>query len=261
MDRQPLLVCQVGEFRKSYHELRAGDAVVGTLPLHPGERFKLLDLADRGVTLFPPALAQFLNSSKITQAEILREFMIPGTFVAYRLADLTDRLPEFSEFHPGPVVSKRDRAHLGLGVGRWDSLEALYSLAGLQSLPYPLVVQPFIEGARDFRVVIIGDYAEAYERVNPHGFRKNLFHGGFSRAAATDPSLLDFCHRVMARGKFPYAILDLLVSPAGEPYLSEINLQGGLTGARLKQAEFRQKVAALTQEFCQAWENSSKNQP
>lgn len=261
MNRPPRLVRHITEFRKHYYELRAGDAVLGTMALHPGEAFKLLDLADRGVAMFPPALAQLLNGSKVAQAEILGEFMVPGTFVAYRLADLTDRLPEFHELFAGEVVSKRDRAHLGLGVGRWPSLEALYSLAGLQPMAYPLVVQPLVAAARDFRVVVVGDYAEAYERVNPHSFRKNLFQGGSSRAAAADPSRMHFCRQVMARGKFPYALLDLLVSPAGATYLSEINLQGGLTGARLNQAEWRRQIAALTQEFCRAWENSAKNPP
>ncbi len=258
---RPRLIRHVTEFRQHYAALGAGDAVLGPIPLQPGEGFKLLDLADRGVVLFPAALAQRLNGSKVAQAEILREFMVPGTFVAYRLADLTDRLSKFNELYPGAVVTKRDRAHLGLGVGRWDSLEALYSLAGLQDLSYPLVVQPLVEGARDLRAVVVADYTEVYERVNPHGFRKNLFQGGFSRPAAADPARLDFCQRVMSRGKFPYAILDLLVSPAGGTYLSEINLQGGLTGARLDQAEFRRKVAALTEEFCRTWENSLKNPP
>jgi ribosomal protein S6--L-glutamate ligase len=63
----------------------------------------------------------------------------------------------------------------------------------------------------------------------------------------------------MARGKFPYAILDLLVGPDGETYLSEINLRGGLTGARLSQAEFLRRVAALAEEFCRPWADSVKS--
>jgi len=259
MNREPRLIRRITELRYHYSELRTGDAVLGPLPLRSGEDFKLLDLAERGVSLFPSALAQVLARSKVAQAEVLGQFMVPGTFAAYRLADLADHLPRCHDL--GAVVSKRDRAHLGLGVGLWPSLEALYSLAGLHSLSYPLVVQPFVEGGRDFRVVVVADYAEAYERVNPHGFRKNLFQGGSSRPVAADPARLDFCRQVMARGKFPYAILDLLVSPEGRTYLSEINLQGGLTGARLSQAEFRRKVAALAEEFCRSWENSAKNPP
>jgi len=259
MNREPRLIRRLPEFRQQYSELRSGDAVLGPLPLRPGEDFKLLDLAQRGVSLFPPALAQVLARSKAAQAEVLGEFMVPDTFVAYQLADLADHLPRCQD--QGAVVSKRDRAHLGLGVGLWPSLEALYSLAGLHPLTYPLVVLPFVEGARDFRVVLLADYAESYERVNPLSFRKNLFQGGASRPAELDPARLDFCRQVMARGKFPYAIMDLLVNPEGRTYLSEINLQGGLTGARLSQAEFRRRVAALAEEFCRAWENSWKTPP
>jgi ribosomal protein S6--L-glutamate ligase len=259
MRRKPRLIRSITEFRRYYQELGPGDVVLGPLALRLGEEFKLLDLADRGVALFPPALAQLLARSKVAQAEVLREFMVPGTFVAYGLADLSARLHQAQAEYQGPVISKRERAHLGLGVSRWPSLEALYSLAGLQPLSYPLVVQPFIEAARDFRVVVIAAYAETYERENPHGFRKNLFQGGSSKAAALDPAQLLFCREVMARGKFPYAILDLLVSPDGKTYLSEINLKGGLTGARLSQAEFRRLVAVQAEEFCRPWENSLKN--
>ncbi len=254
MARDRLLVRSVAQFRRHWRELGSGDAVLGYLPLRPAEEVKLLDLVIRGVSFFPPALAQLLGRSKVAQAEVLGEFMAPGTFVAYTLTDLAAHLPQYHA--RGRVVTKRDKAHLGLGVSLWPSLEDLYSLGGLQPLPFPLVVQPFVDGAQDFRVVVVGDYAEAYERVNPYGFRRNLFQGGASRAAALAPELLDFCRRAMARGQFPYALLDLLVSPGGEPFLSEINLKGGLTGARLSQAQFRERAAALEEEFYRAWASS-----
>ena len=99
------------------------------------------------------------------------------------------------------------------------------------ALPFPLVVQPFLDGARDLRVVVVGDYAEAYERRNPQGFRKNLFQGGTFHAVDMSPELQDFCRRVMARGRFPYAVLDVLISPGGEAYLAEINFHAGLKGS------------------------------
>ena len=162
-------------------------------------------------------------------------------------------------FRPGRRWSPNGTGpHLGLGVSLWPSLETLYSLASLQALTYPLVVQPFLAGARDFRVVVAGDYVEAYERLNPNNFRKNLFQGGSSLPGVLTKEQHDFCRDVMTRGRFPYAILDVLVSPEGRPYLSEISFKGGLTGARLSQSEFRQLVAALEEDFCRSWENSSK---
>jgi ribosomal protein S6--L-glutamate ligase len=251
-----LLTRTITEFRRHYRSLKPGDAVLGLLPLKEGEEVKLLDLVGRGVAFFPPALAQMLVRSKAAQAEVLGEFMVPGTFVAYSLPDLARGLGESRSFGDGRVITKRDQAHLGLGVSLWPSLEVLYSMGGLQGLPYPLVVQPFLSEARDLRVVVLGDYAEAYERFNPHSFRKNLFQGGSSKAVDLTPPLLDFCRRVMARGQFPYAILDLLASGAGEFYLSEISMKGGLTGARLGQGEFRERVRELEEDFVRQWESS-----
>jgi glutathione synthase/RimK-type ligase-like ATP-grasp enzyme len=260
MSRERLLIRTITDFRRHYRRLGSGDLIIGVLSLRLGEEIKVLDLADRGVVFFPPVLSQLLSRSKVAQAEVLADYMVPGSFVAYVLADLARRLPEFQNREA--VVAKRDRAHLGLGVSLWPSLETLYSLAGLQGLTYPLVVQPFLGGARDLRVVMLADYVEAYERLNPTGFRKNIFQGGSSQPAALTPEVQDFCREVMARGRFPYAILDLLLDPqGGRPYLSEISFKGGLTGARLSQAEFRRRVAALEEDFIQQWETLSKNRP
>jgi ribosomal protein S6--L-glutamate ligase len=236
--------------------LQAGDLVLGLLPLKSGEGIKLTDLLDRGVRVFPPVLAQLLNRSKAAQAEVLGPFMVPGTFVAYNRADLAARLSDPAV--QGQVVCKADKAHLGLGVSLWPALEALVSLAGLHDLSYPLVVQPFVDHARDVRAVVVGDYAEAYERVNPHSFRKNLFQGGSSRPVSLETEHLDFCRRVMARGKFPYAVLDLLFSPREVIFLSEISLKGGLKGSQLGQEEFRARARQLEEEFGRTWAGSLK---
>jgi ribosomal protein S6--L-glutamate ligase len=254
------LIRSFTDFRRHYRRLASGDLVLGVLPVRPGEEIKIIDLATRGVSFFPAFLSQFLSRSKAAQAEVLADYMVPGSFVAYALPDLAAHLPEFHG--RGAVVAKRDRGHLGLGVSLWPSLETLYSLASLQGLTYPLVVQPCLADARDVRAVVLGGYVEAYERLNPHSFRKNLFQGGSSRPLALAQGQQDFCREVMARGGFPYAILDLLLDPvSGRPYLSEISFKGGLTGARLSQAEFRARVAALEEEVCRSWENSSKTLP
>jgi ribosomal protein S6--L-glutamate ligase len=260
MSSQRRLIRSIIDFRRLYRQLASGDLVVGVLAVRPGEEIKMLDLAAKEVSFFPSMLSQFLSRSKAAQAEVLADYMVPGSFVAYALADLAAHLPEFQG--RDAVVAKRDRGHLGLGVSLWPSLETLYSLASLQGLTYPLVVQPFLADARDVRVVVLGDYVEAYERLNPHSFRKNLFQGGSSRPFTLTQERQHFCREVMARGNFPYAILDLLLDPEnGRPYLSEISFKGGLTGAHLSQAEFRDRVAALEEEFCRSWENSSKTLP
>jgi glutathione synthase/RimK-type ligase-like ATP-grasp enzyme len=260
MPKERRLIYSISDFRRHYRQLASGDLVVGVLPVRPGEEVKILDSATRGVSFFPSILSQCLSRSKAAQAEVLADYMVSGTFVAYALADLAAHLPEFQG--RDAVVAKRDRGHLGLGVSLWPSLETLYSLASLQGLTYPLVVQPFLADARDVRVVVLGDYVEAYERLNPHSFRKNLFQGGSSHPFTLTQEQQDFCGEVMVRGKFPYAILDLLLDPeSGQAYLSEISFKGGLTGARLSQAEFRAHIVALEEEFCRSWENSLKTLP
>lgn len=256
MTRSACIVRSLTELRRRYPELAVGDLVLGPLAVKPGEEIILLDLHDRGVAFFPPLLAQMAARAKTAQAQVLGDYMIPGTFVAHGPSDLAACLGDARL--AGPVVSKRDRAHLGLGVSLWPSLEVLYSLAALQPLPFPLVVQPFLEEARDFRVVVVGDYTEAYERVNAEGFRKNLFQGGNFRPVDLSPALLAFCRRAMARAKFPFAVLDVLLSPAAEPYLSEINFHAGLKGSRLGQAEFRRRVEILLEDFQRQWESSLK---
>jgi ribosomal protein S6--L-glutamate ligase len=259
MSTPPLLIRRLSDLRRHYSRLAAGDLVLGPMAVKPGEEIKLFDLAERGVRFFPPLEAQLLAGRKTAQAQVLGEFMLPGTVVVFDLPHLAACLgdPRLA----GPVVAKRDRAHLGLGVSRWESLEALHSLACLTPIPFPLVLQPFLEGARDLRAVVVGEYHEAYERFNPEGFRKNLFQGGTVRPAAMTPALLDFCRRVMARGRFPYAVLDLLLSPAGEVFLSEINFHAGLKGSRLGQEEYRRQVQVLLEEVEEQWADSCMTRP
>jgi ribosomal protein S6--L-glutamate ligase len=258
MAQKPVIVRSLTELRRDSAALAAGDLVLGPLAVKPGEEIILLDLHDRGVVFFPPLLAQAVVRTKSAQAQVLSDYMLPGTFVAHDLPDLAARLGD--AHMSGPVVSKRDRFHLGLGVSLWPSLEALHSLAVVQPLPFPLVVQPFLAEARDLRVVVVGEYSEAYERLNPEGFRKNLFQGGTFSPVEAGPDLLSFCRRAMARGKFPYAVLDVLISPAGEMFLSEINFHAGLKGSQLGQAEYRRRVAALLEDFQRQWESSLTTQ-
>ncbi len=258
MARKPCVVRSLTELRRRSADLAAGDLVLGPLAVKPGEEIVLLDLHDRGVVFFPPLLAQTVVRTKSAQALILRDFMLPGTFVAHDLPDLAARLADARLV--GQMVSKKDRAHLGLGVSLWPSLEALHSLAVMQPLPFPLVVQPFLAEARDLRIVVVGDYSEAYERRNPEGFRKNLFQGGTFAPVEAGPELLSFCRGAMARAKFPYAVLDVLVSPQGGMFLSEINFHAGLKGSQLGQAEYRRRVEALLEDFLRQWESSLTTQ-
>lgn len=228
-------------FRR-YHELRAGDIVVGRMRLRPGEEHLLLDLEARGVILIPSATAQLCSRSKVFQARVLDGFMVPWTAAAYDMHDMMRLVGEYGGLGVGRVVCKLDRANGGMGILLFPSIEDVYSQAALGSLRFPFVVQPFMEGGMDVRIVLLGEYIEAYRRHNPGNFRHNLHCGGKSTTWNAGGDELEICRQAMERAGFLYAHVDLLLAPDGGVYLNEINLRGGLRGAAIGQQDYLQAV-------------------
>lgn len=229
----------------AYQELRAGDLIVGRLRLRPTDEHIIVDLVSRGVTLIPSGLAQLASRSKAFQARLFAgDFMVPGTSAIHDFHDLQAAICTIKT--DTAVITKLDRKNAGLGILRWASPEDVYNAAILGSLPFPFVLQPFVANCRDIRVIILGSlYLEAYERVNPENFRNNLHFGGKSKPYPLAEQTEAFCRRVMTRGSFDYAHLDLLVTPAGKYYLNEINLRGGLRGAAISARQYRHIIAQL----------------
>ena len=228
-----------------YQELAAGDIVLGRIRLAVGQEHLLLDLVSRGVVLIPTASAQLCSRSKVYQAALLGRYMLPLTSPVYTTQDMLDLVTDYGRAGVGPVVCKLDRANGGLGILRFSSVEDVYSQAAMGVLDYPFVIQPYMEDCRDVRVVILGETVEAYQRYNPDNFRHNLHCGGTSQLWDLSGREYTFCKKVMERAGFTYAHVDLLVQADGTVTLSEINLRGGLRGARLSQRDYMEKVAAL----------------
>jgi len=226
-----------------YEELRAGDIVVGRIKLRPSEEGLLTDLLQRGIHLIPSGLSQLCSRSKVMQAQLLRSFMVPHTFVVHDRHDMQRLVGQFRDAEP--LVCKLDRANGGTGILRFAAIEDIYTQTMLGNLIFPFVLQPFCPGCRDVRVVMLGDVREAYERYNSRNFRHNLHFGGISRPWPLDDGLRELCEQIMDRVRFPYAHLDFLVSPDGEYWLSEINLRGGLRGAGISQKDYLQQVEKI----------------
>ncbi len=233
--------------RALYHDLVPGDMFVGRVRMLPSEENLLLDLLERGIRFFPSALAQLASRSKALQAKIFFEFMPPCTKAVHDLHGLLEVINFFNEKSISQVVTKHDRKNGGMGILRWNSVEEVFNHCSTNSLRFPLVVQPFLADAVDIRVIMLGDYQEAYRRINPHNFRNNLHCGGSSEPYELTSEQRQLCIRVMERGKFPYGHIDLLVTESGTSYLSEINLRGGLRGAKISPAAYRAKVAAINE--------------
>jgi len=228
-----------------YEDLQAGDVVSGRIRLGKGQEHLLLDLVSRGITLIPSASSQLCSRSKVYQTALLRQFMVADTLPIYSMQDMLEAVTEYGRAGVGSVVCKLDRANGGLGILRFASIEDVYTQAALNVLVFPFVIQPFVNNCKDVRVVILGDTVEAYRRYNPDNFRHNLHCGGTSLPWDLTDDQLDFCYRIMARADFLYAHVDLLVQADGTYSLSEINLRGGLRGARLSQQDYLKKVADI----------------
>jgi len=235
----------------SYDNLQAKDIVVGRLRLRASEEALIADLISRGVLLVPSGISQLASRSKVLQAMLFGEqFMIPGTHPVHDLHDMQKVLVEFGKnSDQSSFVTKLDRKNAGIGVCKWSSPEEVYTAALLKSLPFPFVIQPYLEDCKDVRVIILGShYGEAYERKNSGNFRNNLHFGGQSCPFTLPTSMQNFCRMVMQRGQFPYAHIDLLITPDGRFYLNEINLKGGMRGAALDKATYSLLINAIHQE-------------
>ena len=221
------------ELKEKYDDLKAGDCFVGSLSLKHIKHNVFVDLMERGVRFFPSALSQILAGSKTAQAMTFRPWMVPHTRVVTRMADLLAVSNLYAKNGIEAVVTKEDRMHCGLGIHRWDHVEAVYNHALHRPEWFPFVLQPFVAEYTDVRVVTAGGYWEAYTRENKDNFRKNLSAGGIRGPYRLTEGQSAFCNTVMERGKFPYAHIDLLITPKGTTYLSEIALNGGLKGAQI----------------------------
>lgn len=237
------------ELKARYNELTAGDVIIGNLSLKYLKQPLLIDMLERGIRCLPSPLSQVLNSSKVAQAFVLHEWMLPHTQIIFRRSDFIQAFNAFGKAGIGPVVTKQDGMHCGHGIRRWETIESLYSFMALDESSYPLILQPFREEITDIRAIIVGDYVESYTRSNPHNFRVNISSGGTATPCALDQKKEAVCRSIMQRGRFPFAHLDLMLLKNGECYLSEIALNGGIKGARIGRQELDQKKMALLEEL------------
>jgi glutathione synthase/RimK-type ligase-like ATP-grasp enzyme len=229
------------ELKERYQDLCSGDIFLGILSYKHIKQSILIDLMERGVSCFPSPLSQILNQSKTTQAVVLNKWMLPHTCVITRRRDLIETINTYTKLDIAPVVTKEDHMHCGHGVRKWDTIEILYNYMALSESSYPFVIQPFLDNFTDVRVIIAGNYMEAYVRYNPDNFRMNISMGGKNHPYEINTDLLNFCRTAMERGKFPYAHLDIHITDDGSYYLSEITLNGGTKGAKIRRKELDQK--------------------
>jgi len=239
------------ELKNHYHELCSGDIFTGTISERHMKSFMLIDLLERNINCLPSPLSQILNSSKAAQALILRDWMLPHTYVITKRTELIATINTYNKNSIGSVVTKEEHMHCGYGVKKWDSIETLYSFISQSESSYPFVVQPFIENFTDIRVITVGDYTEAYTRYNPDNFRMNIAAGGKSQPYMLKKEEKDFCYDILKRSRFPFAHIDLMITQNGSHYLTEIALNGGIKGANISRKELDMKKQDLLERLAE----------
>ena len=98
------------ELKCRYHELSGGDVFSGNLSLKHLKQTLFIDMLEQGIRCLPSALSQILNSSKVAQAFILRDWMLPFTFVILRRADLIEAINAFNNaliFRPDDLATQK----------------------------------------------------------------------------------------------------------------------------------------------------------
>ena len=245
------------ELSQHFRRLKAGDIVACRLRLKYGEEHLLLDLVERGVKLIPSATAQLASRSKSFQARLLGSLMVPHTVAIYDIHGLLDCVSLYNRESIGKVVLKHDRKNAGLGIHLFRDIEDVYTQAANDVLSYPFVLQPFVEDSRDVRVIMVGDYREAYERSNPNNFRNNLHCGGEPTPMKLNKTQLKLCRMAIKRGGFPYGHLDLMITEKSDVYLAEINLRGGMRGAAIDSDSYRKKVRAVEEKLLKKAQQST----
>jgi glutathione synthase/RimK-type ligase-like ATP-grasp enzyme len=241
-----MIITSTKELMARYNEVGQGDIFVGKLGAGELKSFLLVDLLERSVCCIPSPLSQIISGSKVIQALLLYKWMLPNTLVISRRKNLIDAISLYNRLGIESVITKEDRMHCGFGIRKWDSVETLYSFMSMSESSYPFILQPFMEKITDIRVVVAGDYIEAYTRHNPDNFRMNMAAGGSSSPFILDEEREKFCRAVMDRGRFPFAHIDVLVDSDGEYYLSEIALNGGIKGAAVGRDELERMKQEIT---------------
>lgn len=241
------------QLKEKYDQLRTGDVVVGMLGLKFLKPAVCIDLLQRGIHCLPSALSQMLSGSKVAQAQVYRKWMPPHTLPICRAADLMSAINHYARLGIAEAVSKSDRGNCGYGIRRWRSIEDLYNQASVMEGFYPFVLQPMISEYTDVRVVMVGDFVDAYSRENSFNFRRNTSLGGNARHYPLSPEQETFCREVLQRGDFPYAHIDLFIFPDKTCRLSEINLNGSIKKGRISLLELEkiksQRLEKLLEEL------------
>jgi len=247
-----MMIGSASALDRHFDQLTCGDVIVGLLPAKYLRPALVADLMERGVRCVPSPLCQLISRSKCAQALLLQRWMAPHTQVITRRAELMAAVSYCAQHGISGVITKQEGMHCGHGIRRWDNAETLYNTVAFTDSTYPFVLQPYLPDITDIRVIVAGDYVEAYIRENEFNFRANLAVGGVGRSLEMDAAIERLCREIMTRGRFPYAHIDFHLTSEGCCWLSEIALDGGIAAAQIDRNELRRRKQEILERLAQA---------
>ena len=189
---------------------------------------------------------------------------VPETVVVSNPVEEADLRAAFERFDP-PVVVKPNSATRGIGVAKAGDLDSFLGICDYLDLVHDyratgdksFLVQEFVPGARDFRVMTIeGEYVGAVERrlpdparnpdssVGKGAWKHNVHRGADATGVDLDPDLRDLAERAAAALGVDWLGVDLLVS--GErAVVNETNARPTIDAATKYEPDFYDRLAAL----------------
>ena len=201
-------------------------------------RADLFELAQAsGAPFFPNPAVHLSHDGKVGNYRLFRDLGLPHP-ATVEFADLEGAAAAWEAGRAevaalgAPLVAKGAGGGMGENVFLVSDPAELRGLAGRLETwcprgPSGLVLQRFMDGASDVRVVLMHDQAQVYwRRAAQREFRANLAQGGsFSvegppqeRAAA-----VELARRLQRAAGLDLAGVDMLISAQGEALLLEIN--------------------------------------
>ncbi|MCB2193691.1 MAG: hypothetical protein KQI62_19100 [Deltaproteobacteria bacterium] len=201
-------------------------------------RADLFDLAQAsGAPFFPNPATHLSHDGKVGNFRLFSELGLPHP-ATVEFPDLTAAAQAWEQGREevaalgAPVVAKGAGGGMGENVFLVSNPAELRGLAGrLETYchrgPSGMVLQRFLPGATDMRVVLMHDTAQVYWRkAAQREFRANLAQGGsFSTQGPAQERevALALARRLQKAAGLDLAGVDVMLTPEGEPLLLEIN--------------------------------------
>jgi len=213
--------------QEAYESFKEGDFVFSLMirSSHYAKTF-----LKKGVTLLPKFDMVKLWRSKIEHAKLFKDTHMPQhTTWAYNINELKNLQHYYKSNCPTSqlVTKKYTNTSGGKDVHKWKNIDHIidyFTTAGAGQF-YPMVIQPFIENYKDYRVIVMGEFVQAIHRYNPNNWKQNTDLG----ASITDVPLTleewEFVRDVQRITKFPFIFIDLMITD-DNIYLGEFSLDG-----------------------------------